>query len=224
MSDKNPKRALLNKMRPFLVLVGLIVIIVLVDSLFIHLIFPLKKQKIMDRLNQRVSESLEKDPPSDSLKPIKNSDFLSVSQNCLGSSYSSFDVFPNQFILKFPIKNKNIEIENFHYKTKENKSFRIHILHENAQSKKEIQLFEISPHLPPRPIPLSIEERNQPTEVLLENLKSKGEIFHHETKERWHLSNGNVLIVSFENTRLIEFQLFTDTKTFTCELSQCFCF
>ncbi|MFN8847818.1 MAG: hypothetical protein ACK5V3_12795 [Bdellovibrionales bacterium] len=224
MSEKNPKRALLNKMRPFLVLIGLVVIIVFVDSVFIHFIFPLKKQKIMDRLNQRVSESLAKDPPSESLKPIKNADFITVSKNCLGSGFSAFNTFPNDYILKFPIKNRNIELENFHYKTKENKNFRIHILHENLQSKKEVQLFEIPLNLPPQPIPLTIEERKLPPEVLIENLKSRGEVFHHETKERWHLNNGNVLIVSFENTRLAEFQLFTDTKTFTCELSQCFCF
>jgi hypothetical protein len=224
MNEKDRKRAILNKMRPFLVLVGLVVMIILVDSLFIHFIFPLKKQKIMDRLNQKVSESLEKNPPNDSLQPILNSDFIIVSQNCLGTGFSSFNSFPNDYILKFPVKIKNIEIENFHYKTKEQKNFRIHILHENSQTKKNVQLFEIFQIHPPKPIPLTIEERNQNPDALIEYIKLKGDVFHHETKERWHLTNGHVLIVSLENSRLTEFQLFTDTKTFTCELSQCFCF
>ena len=224
MSEKDPKRAIFNKMRPFLVLVGLIVMIILVDSLFIHFIFPLKKQKIMERLNQRVNESLEKNPPSDSLKPILNSDFIVVSQNCLGTSFTNFAKFPEEYVSKFPIKNKNIEIENFHFKTKDNRSFRVHILNENSLSQKEVQLFEINQESAPKPVPLSVEERNQSPLDLIDSLKTKGEVFHRETKERWHLNNGHVLIVSFENEKLIEFQLFTDTKTFTCEINQCFCF
>lgn len=224
MSSGLQKTSFLKKARPILVLIFLTLLILLVDSFFFHFIFPVKKQKILTNLNQNVVQSLEQKPPTDALEPIPFLEFQKVTKRCLDHSWSSFNDFPGDYIKQHPIKSKTTEIENFHLKTSDKKTLRLHILNESTKRLVEVYLFELDAQGQLLPIPLSVSQRNLKPSELIKELKSLGEAFHHETKERWQLENGHVLVITFINNTVKDFQLFTDSKTFSCEQDQCFCF
>ncbi len=183
---------------------------------------------MITELNLQVQQSLDKNPPTESLKPIQlfdlQNDFVTVSRNCLGSQWTSFATFSDEYQKKNKLKSKATEIENFHVKAPDGKSYRIHIVQENSKKVPDVQLFILDPQNTTAPVALTTAQRQMPPEKLVEELKKMGTLNHHETKERWQFENGQVLVVTFENDQTQDFQLFTESKTFSCERDQCYCF
>lgn len=218
----------MKKLRPLIFLIFLAILILLVDSLFLHFVFPLKKQKMITALNEQVQQSLEKKPPSDSLQPIQlfdsQHDFITVSKNCLESDWKNFSTFPMEYSQKYKIRSRLTEIENFHIKTSSGDLFRIHVIQDSRLKNPDVQLFRLDSKGLPTPVALTLEQRQLTSDVLIQKLKENGTVYLHETKERWQLENGQVLVVTFSDKQIQDFQLFTDSKTFSCEKDQCYCF
>lgn len=209
-----------------------IVTVLTVDFLFLHYVFPAKRERFLKELNHAVNTSLEEHPPGNGSKLEKmaakaqdnsDGDFKTTSQACLGSTWSSYETFPDELKRTYKIQSQVTDIENFHLKLPNGEERRIHVV-SDGRNQKTVRFFGLDAEGLPTPIPLSAELRSQSMDKVVENLKSQGQIFFHQSKERWLLGNGSTLVVTFENGKAYEFQLFGSDKTLSCLKNSCQCF
>lgn len=201
-----------------------------VDMLFLHIIFPAKRERLLKEMNQQVTTSLEEHPPSVGKKLEKvfagpnNSltDFKTAAQNCLGSSWSSFQTFPEELRKVFKVQSEIVDIENYHLKLPSGEERRIHVVGD-GHTNKTVRLFGLDEEGLPTPIPLPEDLRSQTPDEMIRNLKDQGQVFFHQSKQRWLLGNGTTLLVTFENDQTYEFQLFGPDKTLSCFKESCQC-
>lgn len=219
----------LKRLQPVLMLAALVLLILAVDSLFFQFIFPLKKQKILQQMNSAVQEALKTDPPLDKLalsisqQPGKN-EFSVAVKNCLGMESANFENFPQELEKNVGVTSKWLEVENYHLLSSSGEQYRIHVVQEAPQKSRKVQFFTVDQEQLPVPVALEPALRLLPAEKLVVNLKQKGQVQFYQTRESWTLKNQQVLAVTFENQKVVEFQLFSDHKTFACENADCFCY
>lgn len=219
----------MKRLQPLLTLIILVLVILAVDSLFFQFIFPLKKQKLLQQMNSAVQEDLRSDPPLDRLalsisqQPNKT-EFSVAIKSCLGIESSEFEKFPDELIKSVGLESKWLEVENYDLKSSTGQKFRIHIFQESPQTPRSVQFFSVDQEEMLAPVALTAELRLMSADQLISRLKEKGPVQFYQTKERWILKNQQVLAVTFENKKVVEFQLFTGQKTFACENADCFCY
>jgi hypothetical protein len=219
----------LKRIQPLLILVMLVLAILAVDAIFFHFIFPQKKQMLLQQMNSAVQEDLRSDPPLETLalsisqQPNKN-EFSAAIKKCLGIESSQFENFPTELISSVGLESKWIEVENYDLRSSTGQKFRIHVLQESPQKAKTVQFFNLDQEGTFVPVALEPDLRLMQADLLISKLKEKGQVEFYQTKERWVLKNHQVLAVTFENKKVVEFQLFTDHKTFACENADCFCY
>lgn len=181
-------------------------------------------------MNSAVQEDLRSDPPLDntlalsiSQQPNKN-EFSVAIKSCLGIESSQFENFPEELMNSVGLESKWLEVENYDLKSSTGHKFRIHVLQESLQKPRIVQFFNLDQQGVFAPVALGPDLRLMPADQLISKLKEKGQVEFYQTKERWVLNNQQVLAITFENKKVVEFQLFTDQKTFACENSDCFCY
>jgi hypothetical protein len=213
-----------------------IFIVLVIDQLFLHYLFPRKKAAFLKSANEQVQENLRAHPvddvvpapvttPSPALenRPAETlTDFATAAKLCLGGEWHDRSTIATDLEKTFGVQSKNKDIENFHLKTSNGEERRIHIIFE-AGNKKQVRYFSVDNEGLPVPIPLSDEFRKLPADALIQKLEADGKIFMHQSKERWLLGNGSSFIVTFENDQPREFQLFGATKTLSCLEDSCQC-
>lgn len=230
---RNPHdgREAMNLKRRILYILVVIVTVLAVDYFFIHNVFPAKRERFFKDLNQNVSSSLEEHPPGmgklgKAMQAHENNsdgDFKTTSEACLGKAWNSYETFPQDLKKAYKIQSQVTDIENFHLKLPNGEERRIHVV-SDGRNHKTVRLFKLDSEGQPTPVPLSADLRSQPMDRLIENLKSQGDVFFQQSKERWLLGNGSTLIVTFENGKAYEFQLFGGDKTLSCLKNSCQCF
>lgn len=219
----------MKRLQPILVLIVLVLTILAVDSLFFQFIFPLKKQKLLQQMNSAVQEDLRTDPPLNTLalsisqQPNKN-EFSKIVKSCLGIESSQFEKFPQELIRSIGLDSQWQEVENYDLKSSTGQKFRIHVVQESPQKPRTVHFFNLDQVGLPLPVALESKLRLMPVNQLISTLKEKGMVEFYQTKERWVFKNQHVLAVTFENKKVVEFQLFTHKKTLACENADCFCY
>ena len=216
-------------------IVASIFIVLMIDQLFLHYLFPIKKAAYIKSANQKVQESLQAHPPNEDLtpqpvqqpalepRPVQQlTDFRRAAEECLGGTWSSATNLAKDLEKTYGVQSKNKDIENYHLKTPDGLERRIHITIESAD-KKQVRYFSVDSEGLPVPIPLTAEQRLMNPDQLIENLKAQGQIFLHQSKERWLLGNGSTFIVTFENNQTREFQIFGPSRTLSCLEEACQC-
>lgn len=208
-----------------------------IDFFFLHFIFPLKKQRLLKKANQRVESSLEQSPPvlstvdsspnTQKLEQLvdglpSETDFKTAAMACLNKEWKSFDSFPSDLEKKYGVQSRTIDIENIHLKIPSGEERRLHIV-SDGRRQRTIRYFTTDKTGVLKPLPIPHEIRSKPVDKIIEELKSQGQIFFHQTKERWLLGNGTTLIITFENKKPQEFQLFGPEKTLSCFKNSCQC-
>ncbi len=90
--------------RKLLLSFSILIVVLALDYLFLHIIFPLKKERLLREANKEVELSLEMFPV-DNLKKIgkpsennllEDSDFHTASQACTGLKWQSYETFPQE--------------------------------------------------------------------------------------------------------------------------------
>lgn len=223
------------KQRIFAV-VASIFIVLMIDQLFLHYLFPRKKAALQQSANHEVQESLTAHPPNDGIaddvilpqsklepRPIqKLTDFKTAAEACLGGTWSSSANLAKDLEKTYGVQSKNQDIENYHLKNSDGTEHRIHITIESPE-KKLVRYFAVDKDGLPIHIPLTDDQRKLKADQLIENLKSQGQIFLYQSKERWLLGNGSTFIVTFENNATREFQIFGPSRTLSCLEDSCQC-
>ncbi len=216
-------------------IIASIFIVLMIDQFFLHYLFPIKKEAYLKNVNQEVLEALEGQPQIENSLPSpaaqspliprptqKLIDFKSAAEECLGGNWTSAENLAKDLEKTYGVKSKNTDIENFHIRNIGGEERRIHITSEGPD-KKQIRYFSLDQEGLPIPISLSSEQRSLNADQLINNLKAEGQIFLHQSKERWLLGNGSTFIVTFENDVIREFQIFGPTKTLSCLEDSCQC-
>lgn len=207
--------------------VVLILVILSVDFFLLHIVFPVKKEKFLKEINQKVEASLEKHPPEAhyeaSAPKTVEADFKTAAQACLGSTWGQYQSFPMELEKIYKVQSKSVDIENFHLKIKSGEERRIHIVSDGQSKNRTLRFFGLDDENLPTPIPLTPAQRQMPIDTLIADLKSQGKVFFHQSKERWQLGNGSTMVVTFENKEAVEFQLFGQEKTLSCLKDSCQC-
>ncbi len=218
-------------------IIASIFVVLLIDQLFLHYLFPIKKAAFLKDANKEVYDSLKAHPPdADNApsvtpavqaklqpRPVQRlTDFRTAAEACLGGVWTSSSTLAADLEKTYGVQSKNRDIENFHLRTATGEEKRIHITMESPD-KKQVRFFGVDDEGLPVPIPLTPEQRKMNTEDLIESLKSEGQIFLHQTKERWLLGNGSSFIVTFENNETREFQIFGAARTLSCLENSCQC-
>lgn len=220
----------MNLQKRILYVIVVLSTVLAVDLLFLHIVFPAKKERHLKELNKEVISSLEEHPPSigQKLDQVFNNqnngaaDFKTVSQACLGSAWSSYESFPEELKKVYDVQSQVVDIENYHLKLPTGEERRIHIV-ADGRNNKTVRFFGLDSEGLPNPIPIENDLRSKPADEAVEELKKQGEVTFHQTKERWLLGNGTTLLVTFENNKPYEFQLFGPDKTLSCLKDSCQC-
>lgn len=213
-----------------------IFVVLLIDQFFLHYLFPIKKAAFIKVANQEVVDALQAHPPSDldnssapatqpKLQPRPTqrlTDFRTAAEACLGGTWTTASTLAADLEKTYGVQSKSRDIENFHLKTPSGEEKRIHITMESPD-KKQVRFFAVDSEGLPVPIPLTSEQRQLSADQLIESLKTEGQIFLHQSKERWLLGNGSSFIVTFENNETREFQIFGASRTLSCLENSCQC-
>ncbi len=216
-------------------IIASIFIVLLIDQFFLHVLFPLKKAEFLKIANHEVQQALQTHPPQEDQTPTpltqpalvprpaqKLTDFKQAAEECLGGEWTTSENIAQDLEKTFGVQSKTVDIENFHLKTETKEERRIHITSENPD-KKQIRYFAIAQDGSPVPIALTAEQRKMSSKKLIDQLKSEGQIFLHQTKERWLLGNGSTFLVTIENNMTREFQIFGPIRTLSCLANSCQC-
>lgn len=201
-----------------------------VDLLFLHVIFPAKKARLLKELNRQVETSLEEHPPgrgsSDDgetkTQASGPTDFKTASQECLGKVWNSAKTFPADLKQAYKIQSQVVDIEDYHLKLPNGDERRLHVV-SDGRRQRTVRWFALDSEGLPTPLPLDPELRSRPVEDIIQSLVALGPVHFHQTKERWLLGNGSTLLVTFENGEALEFQLFGPERTLSCLRDSCQC-
>jgi hypothetical protein len=212
-----------------------IFIVLLIDQFFLHYLFPIKKAAYLKIANHEVQESLNAHPPNEDLTPTlphqpilenrpvrKLTSFKQAAEECLGGTWSSSENLAKDLERTYGVQTKNKDIENYHMKIASGEERRIHITI-GPLDRKSVRYFAVDDEGLPVPVPLKPEQRNLTPDQLIEELKTEGQIFLHQSKERWLLGNGSTFNVTFENDQAREFQIFGPSRTLSCLEDSCQC-
>ena len=216
-------------------IIASIFVVLLIDQFFLHILFPIKKAEFVKNVNQKVQESLQAHPPSEDLtpaptpqptlkpRPVQNlTNFKTAAEECLGGEWTSSIDLAKNLEKTYGVQSKTKDIENFHLKNQNGEERRIHITAESAD-KKQVRYFAVDNEGLPIPIPLTAEQRKMTPDQQIESLKAEGQVFLHQSKERWLLGNGSTFLVTFENNMTREFQIFGPFRTLSCLEDSCQC-
>ncbi len=216
-------------------IIASIFVVLLIDQFFLHILFPIKKAEFLKNANQKVQESLQAHPPNEDQtpdpvaapalipRPAQNlTNFKTAAKECLGGEWTTAIDLAKNLEKNYGVQSRSKDIENFHLKNQKGEERRIHITSETAD-KKQVRYFAVDREGLPIPIPLTNEQRKMTPDQQIENLKSDGQVFLHQSKERWLLGNGSTFLVTFENNVTREFQIFGPFRTLSCLEDSCQC-
>lgn len=216
-------------------IIASIFIVLIIDQFFLHILFPIKKAAFLKDANQEVQESLQANPPNEDQtpapvaapalipRPVQNlTNFKIAAKECLGGEWTTSIDLAKNLEKTYGVQSRTKDIENFHLKNQNGEERRIHITSESAE-KKQVRYFAVDKEGLPIPIPLTPEQRKMTPDQQIENLKSDGQVFLHQSKERWLLGNGSTFLVTFENNVTREFQIFGPFRTLSCLEDSCQC-
>ncbi len=215
------------------------------DYLFLHVLFPLKKEELTKEWTRKVDESLglsnpsipASDPSSTVLfhekeqEPVTATpvDFQDQLRRCLDPQSDATS--PERLIQKMEdelkIKNTEIQSEVWHIRLSDGREQRLMKIpsdRENAKGKSEVRLFDVDSEGLPVPVELKAEDSLDPREDFVQSLLSQGQIIHFEKRESRVFQNGNSVLIQWINGEIHDLQVFTKAKTFACREQSCRCF
>lgn len=230
-----------RKIRWTLIIVVLFFAGLLVDYMFLHLVF---KQKNLSG----VSSAQEIPPPPEIASiSVQNAvgeieedtkvpeavlqKFQSEIAKCFGtespvSQSTSTDRFVHELLAMNESVRSTFEVENIHVRLKDGTLRRLHLIQADPSSGKnvkELRYFSLDSEGMPVKIPLPDDKRMNPSPEFIDSLKSEGTLVFHQLKEKRTLKDGSELSLNVINNHVFEFQLFGKEKSFFCRELECQC-
>lgn len=120
----------------------------------------------------------------------------------------------------------DVAMENWHLRRPDGSEERLMLIPSDkpdAQGKNEIRWFTVDDEGLPVPQKLPWQKAFNPSAEFLDELKSRGEIFFHQTKQQIIYKNQISANVELINDKIQEFQIYFPDKTLSCRGDRCQC-
>ncbi len=226
----------MNRKTWILILIGLALLVLTVDYVFIHVLFPHKKRLFIENLfasptSQLTTSTLPPGLKSDylPLQKIGSDNFKTAVADCLSNEGLRSSASPEDLILnlekKYGLIKRVFNSENIRFKDNQQQEHRLLMtaLSTPEGLTKEAHLFSVSPDQIPTPEDLDPALMMNPTPEFLTNLLQDKTIIYDELKEMIYFNSETPLVVTWVNGWPQEFQMVGDHKTLSCLYLQCAC-
>lgn len=235
--------------RTILTLIVLLLLTLLADYYYLHIVFPLKKAAILAEINQQVNHSLKENPPQESenyrenahkefpSESIKDFSIKSEFEKCFLKSanqnsaqmfaqVSTANTLAEDLERAWGSGQHEIELENYHLKLPDNSEKRVQLLYaldEQGKKRIELRLFKVESDSIPERIPLKPDETFNPTPEFISSQLSDGVLKFHQAKIKYVFSNGFKLFIDLQNKTVFELQVIGPVKSLNCREGNCVC-
>lgn len=217
----------MNRKQFFVALFAVAALLAAGDYYFLHILFPVKKAAMLEKLNRAVNEHLTE--PRETAAPggpaagdgTTASSFVSALKTCFGESAG--ETSPDALLLRLApmITDHETGIENWHIRRPDGREERLMLLTEG--SRREVRLFGVDAENLPVPKPLDAKIAVNPSAETLEALKLPGDVVYHQTQETLKFRDGTSAKVERVNDRVHDVQIFLKDQTLSCRDLECQC-
>ncbi len=226
----------MNRKTWLVIFVGLAFVVLAVDLVFVHILFPYKKRIFLESLfvttpSKLATSTLPSGLKSDYLpvQKIGSDNFNSALAGCLSDDLLKSSRSPLELILnlekKYGLKKHVFNLENIRFKDSQQQEQRLLIsaLSTEEGLTKEAHLFIINSDQVPTPVELDPTLTVNPTAEFLTSLLKDKTIIYDELKETIYFNGETPLVITWVNGEPQEFQMVGDKKTLSCLFLQCLC-
>ncbi len=222
-------------------ILSLTLLVLAVDYLFVHILFPHKKKIFLDNLFETPSYSITTSTLPSGLKTeyvplekVGSDNFNLALENCLSDpdlkSSSSPQALVHNLEKKFGIKKRVFTSETVHFinqqrspSLKSEQRLLITALSTAEGVIREANLFKLNSNQLPVPVDLDPTLATNPTSEFLKNLLIDSTITYDEMKETIYFNSKTPLVIEWVNGEPKDFQMVGDQKTLSCQYLHCSC-
>lgn len=238
-----------RQIRWTLIILVLFFLGLLVDYLFLHLVFKEKEAAMagstVDGTGTNGADTVVQVPPpppsenpqasptvsTGTSSPAMIEKFQKEIVKCFGAEspyakMSSADELVKQILETHPAQKSQFEVENTHVRLNDGSVRRLHLIQSDASGGKntrELRYYSLDAEGLPVLIPLPDKDRLNPSEAFIDSLKKEGTVIYHQVKENRTLKDGSSISLDTINNSIYEFQLFSKEMTFSCREIICQC-
>jgi hypothetical protein len=217
-------------------LLALAFLVLAVDYLFVHVLFPHKRKLFLERLFDAPQNFSAASPLPPGLKTefapaerVGPDHFKKSLEECVSDPELKASPSPKDLLVqlekKYGIKSRTQNHENIHFITSDQQERRLEIttaITDQGPSH-ELHLFTVDAQGMPSPVDIDPSMMANPTPQVLAALIKDGVIKYHQIKETIMFNHEIPVMVDWINDDTKDFQIVTDKKTMSCQYLDCTC-